>query len=205
MNYKLIAYAQDFASFLIQNIKRADKIKKIILFGSTSRGEEVKESDIDIFIETEEKQEQEINKIKENFYESIKFKKYWELFGIKNEINLSIGNLKDWGDLNRSIISNGIILYGKYIDKIKTNPHVLFSISPGKDRNKNISIWRELYGYTQKVGKKEYIKEGLIKEYQGEKLANGVVIIPIDNSNKLSNFLKNNKFKFKIVPFWMEG
>ncbi|MEK6935211.1 MAG: nucleotidyltransferase domain-containing protein [Nanoarchaeota archaeon] len=205
MNYKLISYAQDFASFLMQNLKEADKIKKIILFGSVARGEEGKDSDIDIFIEIEEKQEQEINKIKEKFYESIKFKKYWELFGIKNEINLSIGNLKNWGDLNRSIISNGIVLFGKYTDKVKTKPYVLFSISPGKDRNKNISVWRELYGYTQKVGKKEYVKEGLIKEYQGEKLANGVVIIPIDNSNKLSNFLKNNKFKFKIIPFWMEG
>lgn len=204
MNYKLIAYAQDFASFLMQNVKEADKIKKIVLFGSTARGEEGKESDIDIFIEAEEKQEQEINKIKEKFYGSIKFKKYWELFGIKNEINLSIGNLKDWGDLNRSIISNGIVLFGKYDDKIKTKPRVLFSIIPGDNRNKNISIWRKLYGYTQKVGKKEYIKEGLIKEYGGEKLANGVIIVPMDNSNKLSNFLKNSKFSFKMIQFWME-
>ena len=204
MNYKLIAYAQDFASFLMQNLKEADKIKNIILFGSVSRGEERKDSDIDIFIEISEKLEQEIKIIQQKFYDSIKFKKYWELFGIKNEINLSIGNLKDWGDLNRSIISNGIVLFGKYTDNLKTNPHVLFSISPGKDRNKNISVWRELYGYTQKVGKKEYIKSGLIKEYQGEKLANGVVVIPIENSNKLSNFLKNNKFSFKIIPFWME-
>lgn len=204
MNYKLIAYAQDFASFLIQNFKEADKIKSIILFGSVARGEAEKDSDIDIFVETDEKQEQEINKLKEKFYSSIKFKKYWNLFGIKNEINLSIGNLKDWGDLNRSIISNGIVLFGKYNDKVKTNPYVLFSISPGKDRNKNISVWRELYGYSQKVKNKEYIKAGLIKEYQGEKLANGVVIIPIENSSKLSGFLKNNKFNFKMIPFWME-
>lgn len=204
MDYKLIAYAQDFASFLIQNFKDADKIRNIILFGSTSRGEAEKDSDIDIFIETDEKQEQGINKVKEKFYESIKFKKYWNLFSIKNEINLSIGSLKDWGDLNRSIISNGIVLFGKYKSDLKTNPYVLFSISPGKKRNKNISVWRELYGYNQKVNNKTYVKEGLIKEYRGEKLANGVVIVPVDSSNKLSNFLKNNKFKFKLIQFWME-
>jgi len=204
MNYKLIAYAQDFASFLTQNFKNADKIKNIILFGSVARGDAGKESDVDLFIETDEKQEQEINKIKEKFYESIKFKKYWELFGIKNEINLSVGNLKDWGDLNRSIISNGIILFGKYKSDVKTNPYVLFSITPGENRNKNISVWRELYGYSQKVNNKIYKKEGLIKEYNGEKLANGVVIVPVDYSNKLSNFLKNNKFSFKLVSFWME-
>lgn len=204
MNYKLISYAQDFVSFLMQNFNGADKIIKIIMFGSTARGESGRDSDIDIFIEIGEEQEKEINKIKEDFYKSIKFKKYWNLLGIKNEINLSIGHLKDWGDLNRSIISDGITLFGKYTDNVKTKPHVLFSITPGKNRNKNISIWRELYGYSQKVNNKNYVKKGLITEYGGQKLANGVVIIPIDSSNKLSNFLKKNEFKFKLIPFWME-
>jgi predicted nucleotidyltransferase len=204
MNYKLIAYAQDFASFLMQNLKEADKIKNIILFGSTARGEADKNSDIDIFIEIEEKYKDEIEKIKEEFYNSLKFKKYWSLLGIKNDINLSIGSLKDWGDLNRSIISNGITLFGKYNADIKTNPHILFLISPGENRNKNISIWRELYGYSQKAKNKIYVKQGIIKEYGGDKLANGVVIVPTENSNKLSSFLRTNKFKFKLIPIWME-
>jgi len=74
MNYKLLAYAQDFSSFLMQNIKEADKITKIILFGSTSRGESEKNSDIDIFIETDEKLEQKINEIKDKFCDSLKVK-----------------------------------------------------------------------------------------------------------------------------------
>ena len=204
MNYKLLAYAQDFSSFLMQNIKEADKITKIILFGSTSRGESEKNSDIDIFIETDEKLEQKINEIKDKFYDSLKFKKYWELLGIKNEINLSVGNLKDWGDLKRSLISDGIILFGKYINKIKTKPYVLFSITQGNNRNKNISAWRELYGYSQKTSKKTYSNPGIIKEYNGQKLARGVFIIPIDNSNKLANFLKQKGFKFKLISFQME-
>ena len=54
MNKKLVAYAMGFASFLMQKLgeKEAGKIKSIILFGSASRGEAGKGSDIDIFIDT---------------------------------------------------------------------------------------------------------------------------------------------------------
>ena len=51
MNYKLVAYAQDFVSFLLQNVKDASKIDSITLYGSVARGEAGKDSDIDIFIE----------------------------------------------------------------------------------------------------------------------------------------------------------
>jgi len=51
MKSKLIAYAMDFASFLIQKIKNIDNINNIILFGSVAREEADKTSDIDIFID----------------------------------------------------------------------------------------------------------------------------------------------------------
>jgi len=53
MKSKLIAYAMDFASFLIQKIKNIDNINNIILFGSVAREEADKTSDIDIFIGTD--------------------------------------------------------------------------------------------------------------------------------------------------------
>lgn len=206
MNYKLIAYAQDFVSFLLQNLdKDGDKIKQIILFGSVTREEENKKSDIDIFIDINDKKiEDKINNIKEDFYKSLKVKKYWNLLGINNEINCSIGILEEWDSLKRSLIANGILLFGKYKDKLKTSPYCLFIIRPGKIRNKNISIWRKLYGYTQKVGKKKYIKKGLIKEYNGKKLANGIFITPLQYSQKIASFLKKNKFKHEIIPIWQE-
>ena len=49
---KLLGYAMDFASFLIQNLKNTDKINSIIIFGSVARNDEDKESDIDLFINT---------------------------------------------------------------------------------------------------------------------------------------------------------
>lgn len=206
MNYKLIAYTEDFISFLIQNLdKEADKLKQIILFGSTARGEADKDSDIDLFIDiTNKRIEKRINEINEKFYDSIKTKKYWNLLGVKNKINCTIGKLEEWEDLKRSLIANGTVLFGKYKETLETEPYYLFKVTPGKNRNRNISIWRKLYGYTQKMGKKKYIKEGLIKEYMGERLTRGVFIIPAEHSNKMISFLRKNKLKHSIMPFWQE-
>lgn len=202
MNYNLIAYAQDFSSFLLQNSKKAEKIEKIILFGSVVRGEAEKTSDIDIFIET--KEDLEIEKIIKKFYDSVKFKKYWELLGIKNEIHCEVGKLNEWKDLERSLNAQGILLFDKYQSKKEGEPYYLFSIGQSENRNKNVSIWRKLYGYKQSANKKIYNKEGLVKEYDGEKIAKGVFIIPSKDSQKIISFLKNNKIKHKIILIWKE-
>jgi len=214
MNYKLIAYAMDFSSFLIEKLgKESDKINQVILFGSVSRGEESHKSDIDLFIDVksgknivknEENFEKQINALRDKFYESMKVKKYWNLIGIRNEINLSIGKLEEWDELQRSMISSGIALFGKFKRESassKSKDYTLFVISSGKSRNKNISIWRELYGYSQKVKDKIYVKEGLIKGYGGKKLSNGVFIVPAENSLKIVSFLKENKFDYQMTAF----
>ena len=204
MSSELIAYAIDFVSFLMQNLKEADKIKNIILFGSVARDEVAKDSDIDLFIETDEKLEEKISKVKEDFYNSIKTKKYWALFNIKNEINCSVGKLEDWKELERSIIFNGILLYGKYSGKIKTKPYYLFTISQTKDRNKNISLWRKLYGYKQKVNNKSYESKGLIKEYDGKKLSRATFIISSKYSGNIEKILKKNDIKYELIPLFKE-
>ena len=205
MNYKLVAYAEDFASYLIENLgKESEFIKQIILFGSASRGETDENSDIDLFVNTDKKIEDKLNKIKEEFYNSIKFKKYWKLLNIQNEINLSVGKLEDWGDLKVSISANGIVLYGKFAGEAKLKHNYLFIVTPVKDRNKSISVWRELYGYTQKAKKKEYIQEGLIKKYNGEKLSRGVFFIPVKHSQEIIRYLRSKKFGVQIIPFYSE-
>ena len=50
-NYKLISYAVDFVSFLIQSLDSdVNTIKNIYLFGSVARGDADKNSDIDLFV-----------------------------------------------------------------------------------------------------------------------------------------------------------
>ena len=206
MNYKLLAYAQDFSSFLMQSLNNdAGKITQIILFGSVSRGEESKNSDVDIFVDViDETLESKVADMVEKFYDSTKFKKYWSLLGIRNKISCTVGKLEEWGSLKRSLIANGMVLYGKYSGEINTKPYYLFVVSPGKSRNKNLSVWRELYGYVQKRGKKKYSKMGLVREYQGKKLGNGIFIVPAEHLPKIRSFLIKNKFKHELMPFWQE-
>src|SRR3989344_9060838 len=131
MNSNLISYALDFASFLMQNISNKEKIRNIVLFGSVAREEADKESDIDIFIDIvkENKEtENEIQKILNKFENSTKFKNYWKLLNIKNEIKLMIGELDKWTDLKQSIIANGVSLYGKFKLEIKDGKHKVFFI-----------------------------------------------------------------------------
>jgi predicted nucleotidyltransferase len=204
MNYDLIAYAQDFVSFFLQNSKSVDKVSMIILFGSVVRGEAKKSSDIDLFIETKKDIEKEVGRIKEEFYKSVKVKKYWSLLGIKNELHCEIGELREWKELEKSLIAQGIVLYGKYKSKKQGKLYYLFTVQHDKKRNRNISLWRKLYGYKQRVNNKVYVKEGLVKEYEGEKIARGVFIIPSEHAQKIMLFLKNNKINRKIVLIWKE-
>ena len=206
MNYKRVAYAQDFVAFLLQHLdKESDKLRNIILFGSVVRGQASKESDIDIFIDvTDERIEKKIQVIKEKFYQSYKSKNYWNLLGVKNEIHCIVGRLKEQKSLQRSIIADGITLFGKYHAEVKTEQWYLFMIAQGKSRKENLSLWRTLYGYTQKVKQKTYVKKGLLKEYEGIKLARGIVIVPARYTSPLARFLEKHNAPYRLMPFWKE-
>ena len=149
----LISYAMDFSSYLIRNNKN---IRKIILYGSIARGDFNKNSDIDLFIDIDEKQEKNIKKIEENFYESESYKK-WKLKGLSNEISLLMGDLEgsEWKNLKRAIINTGILLYGKYKSNIeKINQYVLFTFENIKPESKRVSVHRKLFGF--KINNKKY-------------------------------------------------
>src|SRR3989344_7366564 len=86
---ELISYAMDSASYLIGKF---DKIDRIILHGSIARGDFDEESDIDLFIDSNEKNVKKINKILEDYYKTNKFKE-WKLKGIENPISIITGKL----------------------------------------------------------------------------------------------------------------
>ena len=206
MNYRLIAYAMDFSSFLVQNIEETGKVNQIILFGSAARGEASKDSDVDLFVDVlDKKLEAKIEAVKGKFYSSARFKKHWLLLGIKNEINCTVGKLDEWKELDISLISNGIVLFARYKGIPKLQLYYLFRVSPGDDRNRNVTMWRELYGYKQKVGKKIYEKKGLIRDYNGRKVARGVFIVPVENAQKVIAYLKRQKCMHSLIQFWQEA
>ena len=77
----------------------------IILFGSFSRGEDIEESDIDIYIETHSKKKISLKKFESSLNRNIQLFKHKSIHQIRNK------------DLANNII-NGIVLSG-YLEVLK--------------------------------------------------------------------------------------
>lgn len=197
MQNKLIAYALDISSFLIQKTKRKEEIKQIILFGSVAREEAEKTSDIDIFIDItkdNEKIKKELNENLDKFMGSTKVKNYWKLLGIENNINLVIGKLSEW-ELESSIIANGITLYGKFKPEVKKGQHkTLFVWENVKPNNKRVLFNKQLLGYKQ--NNKQY--EGLLQKYNGERLGKGCILTPLEHSVIFHKLFKKYRISVRI-------
>ncbi len=193
----LISFAYDFVSYLLFHIDKRD-IRRIFLFGSVVRGEAERDSDVDIFIETDLDLQDKINKIIDDFYRSVKYSGYWKSLNVNNQIRVISGKLEDFSDLKRTLISNGIILYSPYEEKIKGKNYSLFIVEfKGKFKDK-MRMWRRLYGSKQIRGKKIYTKKGIIEGYYGRKIAKGVFIVPIENGNNIIKELRKLKIKYRV-------
>src|SRR3989338_4870853 len=176
---KLLAYAIDFVSYVMQKLEKKE-IQQIIVFGSVAREQAGKESDVDIFIDTEEKNlEKKIKKIKIDFFKSVKYHQYWKLLGIQNEINPLVGKLDAWKDLKPSIIADGIVLYSKFKMSIKEGKHETFFIWENiKPNSVRVLFNKQIFGYVQK----DKFYEGLLQKYQGKRLGKGCIVVPLEHS-----------------------
>jgi len=193
----LVAYAADFVSFFIARPKGAYKdVRKIVLFGSVARGEAGEKSDVDIFVDAENEKavEREVQNAKKEFYESMKFRKYWKLLGVENDIRCVVGRIRDWKDLERSIISDGIVLYGKYVSSIKSEKLItIFSWGAIKPETKRVLFNKRLFGYKQK--EKSYA--GLLQKSGGEKLDNSI-IVPLERAKDVLKLFRSMSVKVEI-------
>ena len=199
-NKMIRTYASYFASYLIYNLKNFDNVSRIILFGSGARGDENKESDVDIFIETNKKTkifENEIEKITENFYksrEALIFKSK----GINNKINVIVGELKEWKELKKSIESTGIVLYGKFQTSINKEGRK-YSIFYWDNIKKNRGAFlNKIYGF--KVSEKEY--SGLIERFNGRKLGKSCIMIPIEHRDEIIKLFKHYGVNAKVIDVY---
>jgi len=201
MNNK-IPYASAFVAFILPKL---DNIKDIILFGSVARDEDDENSDIDLFINiNEKKDEQKIeDKLKKEipkFYKS-KIAEPFVLRGIKNEIKIHVGILDEW-KLKRSIISDGITLYGKYKELPKKQKHLmLFTFDPIKNITKRNKITRLLFGRKEKG----YLKSGLLEQFEGKKLSPTCFIVPIEHSKGVIKIFSREKVSYRLFEFWGGG
>ncbi|MFA7707687.1 MAG: nucleotidyltransferase domain-containing protein [Candidatus Pacearchaeota archaeon] len=192
-------YSFYFVAYLFNNLgKEKENIEQIILFGSVARGDAIKESDVDIFIEIKKKTkqfEEKIKNIEQDFYKS-REASLFRLKGIENRFSIKIGKIKEWKYLERSIASTGIVLYGNY--KIESFPSkvkhffIIFWNKTGKNRG---AFLNKLYGFN--VNGKHY--EGLVSEFEGKKLGKSCIMIPIEHKKDILKLIENYKIEAKII------
>lgn len=199
---ELVAYSASFVSLLLEEEITKD-IDTIILFGSVARGNFDEESDIDLFVDTKKDLEKEVLKTLALFKKSSIYKK-WELKGIKNEISIKVGEIKKW-ELKRDVLSDSIILYGKYKEMPENIEYYLLIRPSFKkfNKSKQVKIWRKLYGYKQKVGKKIYSTPGLIENSKGKRLENGL-IVPMKDKKVVIEFLNKMKVEYTVNEIWSD-
>jgi len=199
----LVSYASAFVSFILKPLKSFN-IKEIILFGSVARGDFDNKSDIDLFINIgNEKESDKIKKVVNNelskFYKS-KINEIWINKGVTNKFVIKVGVLEKW-KLKRSIIADGITLYGKYKPyPEKVEHYYLFAFEPIKDITKRNRIIRKLFG--RKEGK--FASQGFVNEINGERLSPTSFIIPISFSEKIFGIFKKEKIDYKIYEVWSD-
>lgn len=201
---ELISYAISFTSFLLDS-PAAEKIRKVILFGSVARGDFTDESDIDLFIDAPQEIEKEVEKIR-SLFEVSQINKHWKLRGISQELSLKTGNLDAW-QLKREVISSGILLYGKYTELPKDARAYLIIriVETSKKAAQQVKLWRALYGYTQKVGKKRYVKRGLLTASEGKKLGKAVLALPMEKRRAVLDLLNKHKARYTLHECWSDA
>lgn len=199
----LIAYSNAFVSFILKPLEKFE-IREIILFGSVARGEFDKNSDIDIFIDIQnEKDSEKINgaisiQLKK-FYKS-KIREVWLNKGITNEIKVKVGDLDKW-KLKRSIISDGITLFGKYKGLPKrVEQYYIFVIKPIPNITKRNKVIRELFGRKEN----NYHKKGLIEQFNGKRLSPVSFIVPVKSSNEIFSIFKKEKIDYRFYEIWSD-
>jgi len=155
-----------------------------------------------MFIEINKKTkriENEIREVVEKFYKS----REASLFKIKkidNKINIKIGKLEEWKDLERSVASDGIVLYGKY--ELKSIPSaskhyiVIFWEKIGKNRG---AFLNKIYGF--KIKGKNY--EGSISKFSGKKLGKSCIMIPINYKKEIFKLLREHQVSAKSIEVFV--
>ncbi|MBI5332058.1 MAG: nucleotidyltransferase domain-containing protein [Candidatus Aenigmarchaeota archaeon] len=199
------AYALSFAAYLMKelaNKKLMDEINRIILFGSVAKSESTKESDVDIFIKTDKKSDKMVKIIQtmaSEFYDS-REALLFKTQAIDNKLNIIVGKLSDWKDIHRSIMSTGIVLWGRYEEKEKpsdTEHEIIFYWdSIGINRG---SFLNALYGFT--ANNKRY--PGMLEKFGGKRMGKSCIIIPVQHREDVIALFKKYKVSAKAIEVFV--
>ncbi len=174
-----------------------DNVNNIILFGSASRNQANKDSDIDIFVDIIDKEDEykkHIKQIIEKFYNSRFYQNYWKIKGIDNNFNVITGKIDEWNELKDNIISTGITLYSKFKSMPENKKYnLLIYFENIKPETKRVLLYKNLYGYN--ANEKHY--QGLLDKYKGIKINKGTIIVPLENKKVFIELFKRFNITIK--------
>lgn len=197
-------YAILAAGYLLSKLsqKELNSLNSVILFGSAARGTATEESDIDLFFDADlsasaqKAMKAKLGKIASEFYMSSTALEY-KMKGVSNEISATVGRLREWEELNRSIASEGIVVYGKYTSRpSKAKAYTILSWEkPGKAKS---ALLNKLYGY--KAGKKRYA--GMLEKRGGTKLGRGVIMVPAESRDAFIQVFEKYGVNYSRYDVW---
>ncbi len=194
----LLALCYVYLSYLFREKNVQEKIKIIYLFGSVARGDFDKESDIDIFIDAEKRNEEFIKKASSRALKkmyAIEGKK-WELKGILNPFAIKIGDLEEW-DLKESIMREGIVFFGQS-SATRMQKYLLFSFAVIKEPKKRIRVIRRLFGRMEK----EYKEHGVVQKHNGKIISSRVFLVPASALKETTQFFAEEKVQYEFQEIW---
>ena len=194
--YALLACARLVAG-MPQNL--LEGIRAVVLFGSVAQGTATEESDIDVFFDTATgkavvRLKAYLRKAVRDFSlspEALRLK----MAGTSNQISAMAGNLEEWPDLQRSMISTGIVVYSRYAAKAKgLKPFVIFSWEGLKIRSRGAFL-NKVYGY--KSGKKRY--PGLVKTFGGIRIGRSAIMLPLQHKDAFMRLLEKQGIEYRVI------
>lgn len=202
---------KEFAFELAQKLGEIDSLDMVILFGSASRDEMHKKSDVDILLLFDTEGDPELDdqgKLVHQIAGEIEKK-----HNMDNPFSFVFMNRNEKLDSEFlwEVAKDGIVLYthpeliiGK---KDNLNPAALISYSFGNIPPKNkMYVKRRLYGYQVKSTHKgkEYLSKGkgIIEKY-GKKMGRATFIIDSKHVDEILDLFTEKKVKYKLTKIWI--
>ncbi|MHA2247655.1 MAG: nucleotidyltransferase domain-containing protein [Candidatus Hodarchaeales archaeon] len=183
----------------VRKIKDKSNILSIVLFGSVATGDDTMESDIDIAIiydQKDQKKEELIDAIKDDNIQVT----HLNLDGLKAEV-----------ELQDAIAGDGILLFGTpitiMIHQTTLKPKMILVYDTSNcDQKTKMKLHRALYGgkSTFKTPEKSYSSsfKGITKELNVKKLARSVLYCDRKNAFPVIRVFKTLNVRWKEISIW---
>ena len=181
---------------IVKEMREVEGVVGIILFGSYSRGEQEEGSDIDLLTVFRDERS-----LKENQEEIYKITAKSNLF--LQVITLTIKELKS-SHLLKSVIRDGKAYYlDREMKKLLNAIYVPYALITYRMTNlkpkDKVTFIQKLEGR----GKGKYRYKGLIQELNGYKVGKGVIMIPVKNLKKITEYLEKKNVDYVIRYVWV--